>query len=397
MDLYQPINDGYDLPGPTGLSSDALNAPTHRSSDQAHSDSASAPQRRKARVPKAIPRDRHIELCSKELIAMNNEYLANMAQQRQERRARKAVKLSKDSALSWILGSGINGVGKGLGASHGKTPLADMFSGDALYKMITGISLQPQSQKRDSEGDESEDARRRVRPRLTEEDQIGRGADMQFDEGNYLMQGDDLETGREAPEGIEDISSAMPWNLSIRGSSISRGLQSGKPGSITGSFGRRRSRMASASPLHGRGVVSSHELLPRIEGLDSEAYIGGEFGGLEEPTASDEFELYGPAARVDTQTAAQSSWQKAALDRESNNFLDFIENAIDEKRIALQTADPLADVTENVEFGELLPPNKNSRVVAAQALLHVLTLEMKNCITVKQLEAYGPITLAGVN
>ncbi|KAF2418001.1 hypothetical protein EJ08DRAFT_703261 [Tothia fuscella] len=368
------MDDNYQL-----LSSDKYRPPQHVSPDDApQSETAAAPQRKRVKVSKIIALDRDTKLRSRDLITMSNEYMDNMAADRARKHSAMTSQLAKDNALHFIIGSGINGVGDGIGRSHGVTPLAKLYSGTALFEMVTGMTMEPHGQKRDSEGDEATDAERRVRPRL---DEVGRADGLPLNDDGFYMQGDDLEIGRDAPEGLEDISSAMPWNVSARGSSIVRGLSGtapGLPGSI-GSLGRRGSRMISASPLHGRGRFSGLENLANTEGLESDAMLGGEFGGLGGPTADDEFELYGPAAAVDTQTAAQPSWQKAVLDRESNNFLGFIEAALEENE------------PNSVDFEDLLPPAANSRIVAAQALLHVLTLATKNLIVVKQPEAYGSI------
>ena len=46
-----------------------------------------------------------------------------------------------------------------------------------------------------------------------------------------------------------------------------------------------------------------------------------------------------------------------------------------------------------IDFDQLLPPLNNSRVVAAQGLLHVLALVTKNGLIAHQEEAFGPIGL----
>lgn len=109
-----------------------------------------------------------------------------------------------------------------------------------------------------------------------------------------------------------------------------------------------------------------------------------------------DFQLYGPAAAVDTQTAAQSQWVAAALDSESRNFLDFLDAQI-------QARDPTAEEEQEEEgeklrrsatFEGLLPPTEHTRVVAAQAFLHVLTLASKNLVNVRQDEGFGEIEIA---
>jgi meiotic recombination protein REC8, fungi type len=397
MDVGLPlIDDGYDLPpAEVGLSSDQYRPQDISSVIAETSSSVAAPQRRKVRVPKVIKVDRNIELRNRELLTMNNDYLRNMANDQSRTHAFRAGHQAKKNAEYWLLGRGLGNVGHGIGSSKTKGPLADIFSGASLYQWITGSQLGVAGRKRESEVEDTTDTERRVRPRLDNGDQISRGGPADFIDDGIVFQGDETEMGREAPEALEDISSAMPWNISasIRGSVTARGQPGavGGTGSATGSLGRRGSRMVSASPLVGRGRPSGLEPFGGPD-LTSEAMLGGDMGDFYVPAVDPDFELYGPGAVVDTQTAAQGSWQAAVLDRESNNFLDFVENTIGEKRKIAQELDPTADVND-VEFEVLLSPATNSIVVAAQALLHVLTLGTKNLISVKQQEHYGSIQL----
>lgn len=206
----------------------------------------------------------------------------------------------------------------------------------------------------------------------------------------------------------------MPWNVtaSIHGSrhgSLPRGRgyasslggfpsSAGGPSSappiagIPGSLDRRGSRITSASPLVGRGLerLSSLEL-PTHEGDDD--LLGAHVSSSEQ--GGGDFQLYGPAAGVDTQTAAQSQWTKAALDQESLNFLEFVKADIASKAApAGEEEDELSGdeiARSTVIFEELLPPAEHTKAVAAQALLHVLSLASKNLISVQQPEGYGPI------
>ena len=106
-----------------------------------------------------------------------------------------------------------------------------------------------------------------------------------------------------------------------------------------------------------------------------------------DPEMAAEFERFGPAAFVDTQTAAQSQWIRDTLDRENDNFLEFVSNAVASRNDELGLDD------EGVEFGILLPPEENTHIVAAQGLLHVLTLGTRSLLQVRQDTGYGPIRL----
>jgi hypothetical protein len=391
------FDDAYDLPpAEAGVLSDAYAPQPELPSSAAESvETAAAPQRRKVRVPTFIPLDASVEMRNRDLISMNNNYLANMAEDEKRSYALKARQQAKKNADFWLLGSGISGAGNGIGSSKVKGPLADLFSGPSLYQWMTGIELDVSGRKRESEGEETTDTERRVRPRL-DEDQVGRGVGGEPNDG-IIFQGDDLEMGREAPEGFDDISSAMPWNVSasIRGSSVARaGTGAGTvAGSVTGSLRVRGHRTVSASPLLGRGAPPGLQPLQATADFTSDGMLGGDFGSPEDPAGGEDFELYGPGAAVDTQTAAQSQWQKTILDREGNNFLEFIETAIEKKRAAAPEMGLSAEDVNSVEFEELLKPGNNTNVVAAQGLLHVLTLGTKNLITTQQSEPYGPISL----
>lgn len=165
-------------------------------------------------------------------------------------------------------------------------------------------------------------------------------------------------------------------------------------GVVPGSLGRRVSRITSASPLTGRGLerYSSLELPTRED--DNELAGGHNVSNL---SAADEFHLYGPAAGVNTQVAAESQWMRATLDQESQNFLEFVKTEIASKTINndRDEPDPLgAELPQrSVFFEELLPASRHSKIVAAQAFHHVLALATKELMVVQQDVAYGPICL----
>jgi meiotic recombination protein REC8 len=215
----------------------------------------------------------------------------------------------------------------------------------------------------------------------------------------------------------------MPWNVSTSrqgaGRPFGSGLRSGFSSSVGGPgaslgigppsalIGRRGTRLASASPLLGRGSTaqrySSLELPERAKLSSSEAG-GGLFGdsltqlGGDDMVDDLEFQLYGPAATVDTQTATQSQWVAVVLDTEAHNFLAFLRAEIDAKVVAADDAvDRLEKYgMETVTFQGLLPPEQHSKVVAAQGLLHVLSLATKGLIEVRQEEAFGWIEIGVV-
>lgn len=332
-----------------------------------------------------------MELRNGDLARWNTDYLANMNEAIKHKQASRMAALAKRNAEYWVLGTGLGPL-----AQADRGPL-DVFQGAKLLEALTGIKLGPSGEKRARDDGDETDNSRRVRSRgEPSSDEVGRG--MMYDDG-YLTMGDDtVEHGRRAPTPLDDrhMSSAMPWNQST-GSRRPTGQYSvgGFPTSVSlggagmqlGPTARRGSRLVSASPLMGRGAeVAAVEDL-QLPGSAAELGMTGE----------DDFELFGPAAQVDTQTAGQSQWQRAALDGESLNFLDFVRAGIEDADQHRQQA-PLGDeddeaITGTVDFEALLPSETNSRVVAAQALLHVLALGTKNLLQVDQPEAFGPITM----
>ncbi|KAL9044258.1 MAG: hypothetical protein Q9214_002591 [Letrouitia sp. 1 TL-2023] len=378
------------------------------------SSSTELPHRRKRRVRRELPVDSTQELRSANLTRWNNEYLSNMQAAKKFKQQFKAPTLAKKNAARWVFGAGLGGIGTISVQSELKNPL-NMFAGDDLMDVLIGTSLGPAGKKRSrSPGDERSDSEeRRTRTRNYD--------DGQMDRGNELALGDDqtmqipgseaVEMGRHARPSLAD-NSLMPWNrsASIRGSrqsSITRGHGlvgnvSGLPTSSRGigslppiggsaSLDRRASRVTSASPLMGRGPERYCELeIPLEEYNDL-------LGGPSTPVIAGDFQIYGPAVGFSTQTAAQSPWMRAALDTESNNFLEYLRAEIRSKAIPrIEEEDELAGEVaepEFIAFEELLPPAENTKIVAAQALHHVLALATKGVVNVQQREHYGPINL----
>lgn len=79
---------------------------------------------------------------------------------------------------------------------------------------------------------------------------------------------------------------------------------------------------------------------------------------------------------------------RSTLDHEGQNFLAFVEAKIaaipapgDEEEDELAgDAQPKPSIT----FAEMLPPDQNTKVVASQALYHILALATKNLLNVQQ-------------
>jgi hypothetical protein len=327
---------------------------------------------------------------------------------------------AKKAADYWVHGQGIGNVASTFGNDRIHHPLA-IFSGQSLWDMLTGV-VHAAGRKRsrsDSTGDvDSQDEARRVRAKTVPEEAVARGED---DDG-LVIHGDDSniesEVGRQAPPSLQDQWSDMPWNISASRQSSAQPLGSGGvfprlSSSVGGAaagmellgppsaFTRRGSRLTTASPLLGRGLsrlgsLGAHDA-SRLTGdgseyADLDQQLGGDFDA--------DFELYGPSAAVDTQTAAQSQWIAATLENEAYNFLAFVNTKMQEKmerQLAEAEEDAESFERDVVTFDELLPPAQNSQLVGAQALLHVLTLATKGLLVIDQGEAFGAIEILLVN
>ena len=197
----------------------------------------------------------------------------------------------------------------------------------------------------------------------------------------------------------------FPTPVGFGGGSSLPSKQPSLPGSLQ--HQRAARRLTSASPLVGRGGSEPHRL-PSF-GDDEEGGFAEGIRSRDESQAlraadedNDDFQLYGPAAAVDTQTAAQSQWMRAALNQESTNFLDFVRAEIS-TRMAASAEEQGVEVSELAEddegkmvtFEGLLPPGEHSKIVAAQAFHHVLTLASKGLVLVKQEgdEEFGEIEM----
>ena len=381
---------------------DAENLPAHDASEQqppqtTTSETAGAPMRRRVPiVARVIPVDVAIELRNGDLARWSTDYVANMQEVLRHKHASRLTTIAKQNAEHWILGSGLGPLG-----FSDQGPLS-MFSGARLLEALTGTRVTVAGMKRPREEEIAVESTRRVRSRSEpSHDELGRG--LQDDGYMPMMEDDTIEQGREAPTPLDDrqLSGIFPWNQSTGSRRPTGVFTSASLGGVGGAtFGplasRRGSRLVSASPLMNRGAAAAGSLsIDELQDPDFQGGIG--MTGLEE----DNFELYGPAAQVDTQTAAQSQWQRSALDGESINFLAFVQTGIeqaDQIRAEAALGDEEVDaVTGTVDFETLLPTENNSFVVAAQALLHVLALGTRDMLQVEQEEAFGAMTLRVVS
>ena len=156
--------------------------------EEESSESAEAPQRRKAREPRELTMDVTQGLRNTDLAEWNNNYVANMATVAHSKAQHKAPALSKKNAVFWVTGSGIGGVGSGLGSSKFPSPL-NMFAGDQLMQALLGLEASVVGKKRSHDkenGDDSDSEGRRVRIREGDSEQIGRGQDIILDDDDAI-------------------------------------------------------------------------------------------------------------------------------------------------------------------------------------------------------------------
>ncbi|KAF2666394.1 hypothetical protein BT63DRAFT_482159 [Microthyrium microscopicum] len=362
MDLDLPMI-GDDMP----LPSDDLSAPTGGGPTSSaaiiesvtEEEEFNAPLRNRVRKP--IQYDRATSFRTHVLKDQMLNYGANMLEASKIHLRNKMPTQAKKNAEHWILGSGLNSITDGVFGSIIQSPLASMFSGIALFEMITGVRLQTTPEKRRAEADPTE-AERNVRAR-TENMEQARGAPQEDD--MPMMQDNDIEIPRIGAADLEDPSSAMPWNISasLRGSSL-------PPEYPQSALRSRASRLMGASPLPGRPMH------PPIEDDDGFMNIDDMPAGL----TSTSNDLPVPAN--------DSAFLHSVLDKDSRNFLGHVQQAIldkqnDENQRSAQLGAEEVDI-DHITFEELLPPATNNRQIAAMGLLHVLSLGTKSMLRVSQ-------------
>lgn len=375
------------------------------------------PQPRRKRNIKRLAPDVATYVGREEFKGWSENYIARVEEARGVHHQVTAAQARKN-AYSLTFGMGVMGIGvlnTIPGLDH---PLAQFFAGDELKAIVMGDldvdvdvdveeedEEQARSRRRRSASDafeEDEDVfnERRVRPRTDgaeaeaeeQDPRIGRNAqeqDGQVIDDPMLMFGDDLpEIGREHPSSAmsdHHRSSNAPWN---RPSSVI-------PSSIRSQKGREGgSQAVQGSPLVGRGSVLPND--PRFNDADmmSFGYDGLDHNMNDAAHEHSSLSEFGAAAGVGTQEANTSQFMRNALDREGRNFLGFVERVVGERG----EQDEDEKNCRWVEFDSLFEEKDQTKPVAAQAFLHVLTLATKGQIKVKQegikeKVAYGEIRI----
>ncbi|RCI08799.1 hypothetical protein L249_4656 [Ophiocordyceps polyrhachis-furcata BCC 54312] len=252
---------------------------------------------------------------------------------------------ARKNAYALLYGNGIARIGvprDTLGRAH---PLASEFAGQALEAHLApgpefkdGRGRRRKSDEAFSQdGDEEE---RNVRQKVDGDAEMGRGGD---DNGPPPL--DDPPTpemGMHAARPLDEgrSSSMMPWS---------------RPGSAAQSA---RKAVVTPSPLHGRGSAMASIERRSDAGATDTPFGREEHSSFEEPWQ------------------AAASWPAAAgLDQASQAFLEYGSG-----RAVVGDGDG----RRWVDFEELAGPATQTRAVAAQAFLHVLSLATKGVVAVQQ-------------
>ncbi|OBT68516.1 hypothetical protein VE03_02875 [Pseudogymnoascus sp. 23342-1-I1] len=333
-----------------------------------------------------------LDIRNSELSEWQTNYVQNMAKEKHAKLMRVINKYAITNASIFVWGNGIGGIGRTIRSSGNVPHPLDIFRGDKLKELLTGVVSSPikgKKRARSAFDENDEEAARNVRNRPDMEPQlpraVGNDAFMPNFDDEMMPYPDDstgIEVGREAFTPLADHhSSAMPWNVSASVNSFRQRSSSVVPGQGRHSSvvpSRPGSRHPSASPLLGRGrLLSDNE-------LEFPAGGAGSTSALED----EEFEALGPSAAVDTQTAQNSQWVADALETESLNFLEFVRASHAEAEDDLESHES-RDTDDGprekwVGFETLFPPQESHRIVAAQAFHHVLSLATKNLLRVTQ-------------
>ncbi|KAG6044128.1 hypothetical protein E4U17_000667 [Claviceps sp. LM77 group G4] len=331
--------------------------------------------------------DQEVRVSRDEFRTWSDNYAANMHSARKRVKGTTLAK-AKANALQFMYGNGISSIGalqQDFGVQH---PLAAEFAGTVLQARLLGLSIDVTEQSHAARGrrrkspgafgqeEEDEDGQgygkdtRNVKQRRLETpaDELGRRGEENVDFGDELLHfGDDSapEIGMRAAPAMDDKNSsmlAMPW--SRQGSAV--------PGSATRAApGSAQKPLHAPSPLHGRGsVVGSIERhSDPIEDPFHDIGLGSQHSSM--LLSSHGLEN----TNHDTQTSV------AGLDISSHDFLDYVTEQIHHHGA------PSPDTRDNkrwIRFEQLASPEVHSKMVAAQAFMHILSLATKNVVSVRQ-------------
>jgi meiotic recombination protein REC8 len=389
--------------------------------------SAEAPARRRKAQPKRIHPIADInrqELGNADLNAFQHNYLSNMESARLAQQGRNNTKLAKANARIFVWGNGLGGIGEYIRAQGGANHPLAMFAGDALMEALTGssVALSEGGNKHYLEDGDEVEFDRRVRPRNDDGDEQPRALYDEYqlmnEDDEFLGQLDDsTEVGRDnAQDLLDHHSSALPWNIS-RSAYEFQDKDSFALTRAQANYFQRQSSVMSSRPVSELIPARNNQSFNLGSDDDQEPAVGLAFpssvlssapAGSQLGFPATQFEAFGPSALVDTQTAQNSQWLADALENESKNFLEFVRASGEEyyaeviaRRIVAEEdrlkelkngGGKMRDVVSREEkkgkravpFVTMFPEESTSKMVAAQAFLHVCTLATKGEVYVEQ-------------
>ena len=306
----------------------------------------------------------------------SDDYLANMSLAAEKLAHTRAARLAKPTAATLVLTHGIGGF-----LPH--PDLASLFSGNAILD-----NVEPEAEEQESA---PTTPTRRPSDHLASE-LGGLNIDTPFEQARNAQTVSDLgldtplpgldtlplsELGRDAPE-TPNPPTPFPWlaTPTPRHSSLPPGAHS--PSSDASHF----PELPSSTPRRPRKRADRISVLGSVA-EEAEDYQDlypdddGMGGGI------DAFEYFGAAGGMQTQDV-DSQWVEGAMQRESVAFLEYVRREINEKV-------ERGEEGGSVRFDELVREERDSVVVAAQGLAHVLLLATRGRVGLRQAEAYGPI------
>ncbi|KAF2227168.1 Rec8 like protein-domain-containing protein [Elsinoe ampelina] len=391
-----------DVDLPTGSAAEVQQQEDEDTPAQAHEQSAAAPNRAQ-RQRRTLPLDSQMELRNQDISDWNDNYVQHMQRDAAHRFHQRNAHVARINAQAWLNGAGLLGIGNLLANDNIPAALR-MFAGPNI---LTPPDTPPDhgspvSSKR-ARSNSSTSSSRRVRPRLTSQDlEQGRGnaGDVQvpqLDDDFAVGAADEAElpteVGREAQTPLADRqSSQMPWNLS-HGSSAQRRFNL-----PTGGYGSSSVAGAPLSQgLRGSSIAPS-PLLGRDRHAEEEGILGEETFQLpmDDTAMEDAMPTGEDESQLDSQGVRRSSlpWAVKTMDTEQLNFVAFLMDKIDEKRATEQDGQ---DGQEGIAltFEEAFSPKNTDKVIASQALMHILALNGRNVLKVEQDndEGFRPISL----
>ena len=156
--------------------------------DHDYSGIAEAPLRRGPPKPRALPNDERQELRNADLASWKEDYLANMFEATRTRQHHQAPFIAKKNASFFVMGGGIGGIGAGIGSANMKSPL-DVFSGDTMMEMLTGVKLSADRKRGRGADDTADSDSEARRSRLCRDDgeQMGRGDDQMLPDDDTIL------------------------------------------------------------------------------------------------------------------------------------------------------------------------------------------------------------------